>query len=592
LIPLARAQSTTQAAAAQEEELKRARIARDKKALAAVEEIIKEVQSLKLPENRIRVQIALADQLWERDEQRARSLFNAAAGSLGEIAADMAAKDPAYYDAEDPGSYNLSDLALQMRREMLQIVAKHDGRLALDFLRNTRPAAPQAGYGQPNLEAQLEMSLAAEVAGKDASEALRIAEESLKKGIDYQALNLLYRLHSSDKGVAEKLLASILDRLRTEDFTKNPGSWHLALTLLRTWSENNRAPQQETRRTTFDIRLVKLDEQAARDLSAGIIGAVMNDGLGGSPQLQLFSGQHFDNLQQIKMLMPDMERLSPNQAMALRKRIAGFDKINELQQGPWGKYQELIQNGTPVDLIEAAKTAPPGIADHLTQQAASKAFSQGDTDTARQIAGRIENPRQRNEATLNIDRQLVQRAAEQGSLADARALISRIPAIEERAGLLVQWASGAAGRGDRSTAIQLLGEAMALLGERSHNYQQLRAHLEIARAYEQLDINKSASIVETTIDQFNVLAAAALILNGFDLHQYFREGEFIISSNNMMGMVAQEMAGQLRSLALQDFDRAIAATARFQRGEMRAMALLQIVQGSLTSGSPDDTEGR
>ena len=584
LIPLALAQSSSQVDASQEEELKRARIARDKMALATVEEIIKEVQSLKLPENRIRVQIALADLLWQRDEQRARSLFNAAAASLGEITAGVAAEDPEYY--------NLAELPTQMRREMLHVIAKHDSRLALDFLRTTRPAVPQIGYAQPDLEAQLEMTLASEVAGKDATEALRIAEESLKKGIDYQAINLLHRLHSADKAVAEKLLTSILERLRNEDFTRNPGSWYVALTLLRIWIENNRPPQQELRRTTFDIRLPNLDEQAARDLSVGIIGAVMNDGLGGYSQLHLFSGQHSGNLQQVKMLMPDMERLSPNQARALGKKIAEFDKIAELQQGPWGKYKELIQDGTPDELIEAAKTAPPGIADHLTQHAVSKALAQGDTDSARQMAAKIEDPRRRKEATLNIDRQLVYRANEQGSVADARALISRIPEIEERVGFLAQLATTAAGRGDRSAALQFLGEAMALLGERSRNYRQLRMQLQIARAYEQIDISKSASIVETTIDQFNELAAAALILNGFDLHQYFRGGEFIINSSNSMCTVAQEMAGQLRSLALRDIERAIAATARFQRGEVRAMALLQIVQGTLTPGRGDDAEGR
>lgn len=584
LISFARAQSQSQPDAAQEEELKRARIERHKKALAAVEEIVKEAQSLKLPENRIVIQIALADLLWERDEQRARSLFSAAAASLGEITIAVATQDPEYY--------NLAQLPLQMRREMLQAVAKHDARLALDFLRTTRPTVPEPGSTQPSLEAQLELTLASEIAGKDAKEALRIAEESLRKGIDYQAINLLHKLHSPDKAVAEKLLTSMLERLRNEDFTRNSSAWYVALTLLRTWSENNRAPQQGLHRTTFDIRLESLDEHAARTLSAGIIEAVLNDGLGGSPQLHLFSRQDTGDLQQLKMLMPEMQRLSPNQASALQKKIAEFDKFNELQQGPWRKYQQLIQNGTPDDLIEAARTAPPGIGDHLTQQAASKALNQGDTDAARQIASKIEDPRQRNETMLNIDRHLVYRKTEQGSVADARALLSRIPAIEERVGFLTQWAGTAATRGDRSTAIELLGAAVALIGERSRNYQQLRAHLQIARAYEQIDLRKSASIVETAIDQFNELVAAALILNGFDLQQYFREGELIINGSNMMSMVGQEIAGQLSSIGLQDFERARAAAARFQRGELRAMVLLQVVRGSLPPGSGDETEGR
>ena len=46
--------------------------AAEKKAMALLEQIVGEVQLLKLPENRIRVQIAAADMLWKGNEERAR----------------------------------------------------------------------------------------------------------------------------------------------------------------------------------------------------------------------------------------------------------------------------------------------------------------------------------------------------------------------------------------------------------------------------------------------------------------------------------------------------------------------------------------
>ena len=42
----------------------------ERKATALLEQIVGEVQLLKLPENRIRVQIAAADMLWKRNEAR------------------------------------------------------------------------------------------------------------------------------------------------------------------------------------------------------------------------------------------------------------------------------------------------------------------------------------------------------------------------------------------------------------------------------------------------------------------------------------------------------------------------------------------
>ncbi|HYV06786.1 MAG TPA: hypothetical protein VFB82_19480, partial [Blastocatellia bacterium] len=289
MIPLAQAQSqySSEQAAQDEAELKKARVARARKALAMVEEIVKETQSLKLPENRIRIQMGLADLLWQRDEQRALSLFNDAAAGLGEITAAMNKED---------SDFSMAQTASQMREEIVSVVARHNARLAIDFLRTTRPAVPLQGSAQPDLEAQLELRLASGVASKDVNEAVRIAEESLKRGIDYEAVNLLHRIYSStNKAPADRLLASMLGRLRSEDFSRNTSAWYVAMTLLRTWSENNRIPNGG-QRTTSNISLANLNDQTARDLSDSIISAVMNDGLGGSPQLYLFSGGHSASL--------------------------------------------------------------------------------------------------------------------------------------------------------------------------------------------------------------------------------------------------------------------------------------------------------
>src|SRR3989304_1144335 len=51
---------------------------RQAKAFVLLEQIVGDAQFLKLPENRIRVQIGVADLLWKQDEGRARSLFSLA----------------------------------------------------------------------------------------------------------------------------------------------------------------------------------------------------------------------------------------------------------------------------------------------------------------------------------------------------------------------------------------------------------------------------------------------------------------------------------------------------------------------------------
>jgi hypothetical protein len=582
--PVVRAQSASGEASAAEE--KKAREEREKQARALADEIIKEAQSLRLPENRIFVDIALAGSLWSRDQQRARALFKDAAASLSEITAAV--------DSGDREYINLAQLPQELRQEILQVAASHDARLALDLLRASRPSSPeQQSYAQLNLEAQLEMRLAMQIADKDPKEALSLAEDSLKLGTNYETINLLYKLQSQDKAGAERFLGDILNRLRTDDFSKSPASLNIATILLRTWSESNRpTSDQPVQRTTVNLSLTNLDEQTARELSNLIIKAVLNRGsnsgaefgsmdLYGRRSFGSYPGQLTGILQQLKPMLADIERLSPNEITALRSQLAEFEKLNQGQQ-PWAKYQQLAQNGTAEQLMEASKTAPPEFADSLVQQAAWKALNQGDTSGAREMLEKIADPRQRREMALNLDRQAFLRANDQQKLAEARALLPRITSVEG-ARILCQLAAGAASKGDKPAALQLLGEAQALIGDQAVNYEQLQAKLQIAGGYGQLDASKSAAIVERVIDQVNELSAAALVLNGFDLQQYFRGGEFVISGGNQLNMIVQESAQVLGSISRNDFEHARAAAERFQRQEMRVMALLQILQAAPTS---------
>src|SRR5260370_18295407 len=57
----------------------------DKKAYRLLDQVIDEAQSLKLVENRVRVQINAADLLWDHNQARARSLFSLAAEGVTEM---------------------------------------------------------------------------------------------------------------------------------------------------------------------------------------------------------------------------------------------------------------------------------------------------------------------------------------------------------------------------------------------------------------------------------------------------------------------------------------------------------------------------
>jgi hypothetical protein len=584
VIPIVRAQSASSGASAAEK--RKARDEFEKKTLALVDEIIKEAQQLKLPENRIRVAIGLAGALWPKDDKRARSLFNEAAASLRELTAAI--------DNGDEEYLNQPELPQQLRQEMVQIAANHDSRLAVDFLRATRVDSPSRppNSGMTNFEANLEMRVATQIAAKDPREALSVAEDSLKITVDYEALNFLYSLQSKDKAIAERFLEDILSGIRTYGIG-NSAATTLALNLLRAWSENKRALKDpDATRTITALTLSNLDDATARELSNLIIDALLSNEPARTVVAHgrsfidgpstLYPGQVYGMFQQLKPMLPDLERLAPDRLAALRPRIPEFEKSYEAQQGPWGKYQELTQSGTPDALLEAAKTAPSDVVESLIQQAAWKAINQGDDDRARQIVEKITDPRQRSYMKSQMVRQAFNRAREQKKLAEARAFLSRLP-LEEQVSQLAQLAMSSAAEGDKPLAFQLLGEAQALLTDRAPNYGQLQAQIQIARAYEDLDASKSPAIVERVIEQVNELVAAARVLNGFDVNGYFRSGEFVIAGGNPLNMMAQECGRALSASALTDADRARLTAERFQCPEMRLIALVQIAQAALTS---------
>src|ERR1051326_1829252 len=196
-----------------QEEKAAAQKARERKALALLDEIIAQTQSLKLPENRIRVRAKAAEMLWPRDEKRARALLMEAASDLSALIKSF---DPANQFSYHEGISPWQQIS-QLRQEMIQILSQRDPKLALDFLRATRQTtSPRPGQYDP--EAELELNLGYPVASKDPHTAFQIAETNLAKGLSYQETNILTQLVSQKSEEAATLAGDILKKLRTANF--------------------------------------------------------------------------------------------------------------------------------------------------------------------------------------------------------------------------------------------------------------------------------------------------------------------------------------------------------------------------------------
>src|SRR3990172_12532705 len=79
------AQEATSSAIAASEQKQEEQAEREKKAFILLEQIVNDAQLLRLPENRVNVQIDIADLLWDSNQTRARTLFATAGDGVAEI---------------------------------------------------------------------------------------------------------------------------------------------------------------------------------------------------------------------------------------------------------------------------------------------------------------------------------------------------------------------------------------------------------------------------------------------------------------------------------------------------------------------------
>lgn len=555
----------------------------EKRAVALLREAVADAQGLKLVENRVRPQMSAAALLWTRDEQAARALFKSASDTIAAYGASL--------DPEDPQFYNDAQSASQMRGELIQSVAQLDPKLALEYLRSTRlpfaDALRATGYQTEAQEQQLELNLAARVASQDPASALRMAERSMSKNMTTGLLSVLQELRTKDPAAASKLAAEMVKRMRSTDMANNYEVSALALQLLSLAPADAPARQQSLPAVMvldgpggISVRPVSADAQPLMDgqtraeLVETILAAAMRDAPNQSGAYNLYNA--------LRAIVPEFERTNPARAETLRRRADALEHIYNPQSDAWRPYKQVMESGTIDAMLEAATKAPPEVREQIYNQAAWKAYNDGDAERARQITERISNPQQRSQMRKNFEMQLLWRDASNGNFAAARAAASRLTTMEEKVSALMQISAAAQAKGDAREARQALDEARAVASAQAAGQQQFRAQLQIAAAYAPFEPGQSFEMVESGIARLNELLDNAAALEGFG-QESFRDGEL----RSQYGYVWSEMvslcANALSSLAPTDFERASNAAKSFRRADVRAMAELQLAQGVLNS---------
>ena len=599
----------------QEEKLKL-----ERKATALLDQVVTEAQGLKLPENRLRVQITAADMLWDRSQARARGLFSDAATVLGQMTVDADRTD-----REDMQTLN------QLRQELVLTAARHDADLAYQLLRQTQtqtqPSTTDAGNRRrrPDPENNLEQNLLAAIAATDPKVAYQKAVESLDKGEYPTALNrVLAQLQSKDPEAFKKLSDKTLNRLGSNNLIASREAGSLALGLLVPGPRVTASTSADANKPTANTAQV-LSESAYHDLLDNTITAALSAtprdntqrdnntprrgprGGGGmvvmqtdtasgvyvsaptpNTQSQPDSAQMQQNnsrmlLFGLQPLLSQIDQYVPERAQAVRQKLTEMGMRNPMANFG-GQLRTAMQQGTSESLAAAANMAPPQVQPMLYEEAAQRAIDEGNTDRALQIANDHLDESRRNSIKLAVDFKRMATNASPEKLNDIKLKLAALPSDSDRVKYLLELAS-ATQKDNPKLALRFLEDARTLVNKRATNFKEFEDQLQVADAFGLIDPKRSFEVLESGIGQLNELLAAAQVLNGFEV-EVFREGELPLQGGSALGNLVVRYGQELATLAKFDFDHARMTADRFQLAEPRLFAKLSIVQTVLGVQSP------
>lgn len=558
------AQPSASSTKIQEEQKKQKEL--ELKALVMLDELIEESRSLRLPENRMRVLVSAADLLWQHDEKRARGLFSELTKTLAQLI-----QQPE--DSPDVLPENLRHMFFSWRQEVVQLIARNDAQLALDFLSATR--LPNSTANNDEHESQLELSLAQQIIQQDPKRALAIAKEKLAKSKNPGSVgHLLYMLRDKDISLAQELVDSILSKLRAEDQLGFESASY-AISLLEMAPQPNDAHFAST-----DHPKPLISAAVARELIEKVLAAAQVELAKTRGQIESSERYNAINLiNSLKSSTPYIEKYAPASLPGLKRILPEAEKMKDPSQRRWDEFNELAAKGSPDLLLQAAAKAPAEMRYSYFQRAAQLAKDKGDVERARQIIKEnVSDTNQQRQALREIDQQLMWQRINEGRFEDARQLVDGIRYEWERANILAQIAMSAYNNGKKEMANQFLEEALALAGTQIESSQAFSNQLQLIGTCALINPARGFEFLEATLDQFNELLAAASVVESFQQQGSFRQKEMVLTAGGSASQYLPQYGQHLASLARIDLLRAQATINRFVRPEARIAVQMFVLQ--------------
>jgi len=522
---------------------------------------------------------AAADALWERDQERARKLFQHAFETAVNYYRDT--KDDNLVRVTQGGSIGRQDLRL----EVIKLASGRDAALGRKFsdqyieekkreLQENRTQNKLDGGGDSRLFGKTDpasgdlLRTAQTLLAVDLKLAVSLAQRAFSTGIPQSAPSFFIQLANRDRTSADQVYLTALERLRN-DGAATPGQ--LLLLSAYPFGENRVWVTDGENTNSYGFQPPKdftLDEQLIRRFIATaftVLARTTELDPSQSPDVaSWFGGALFA----ARLLEPKVAQYQPallGDWRGLGARLAGLTAV-KAGDGVEHTLQDVARetrqatNPDNTDRIKelldrAQQTADFARRDDLYQQAAFETNRGGDLSRALNIADKISDSdfRSKVRSWLNFD--AATRATNERRFDDARRLALEVEATDERAYLFFQIASAALKEKDRARAIELLNEAAQRATAADNSPEKIRAQLGIANIYAGIDPLRGFEIIGEAVKAANRIPNYSPDQTGLVRALSMRSGRgSMIMSNSVEGF---DLGKTLAILARSDFDRAL-----------------------------------
>ncbi len=522
------------------------------KAFNLLESAAGQLGGLQSPENRARLGANIADSLWDHDEKRARALLA--------LVQDDIRQGMANRDLEDPKDQLSLKVFLKLRIDTVERIAKHDGELALAFLKSTefisdKPLPPSYTESARGLE----LRLAKQIAATNPELTVKLLRKALAEGFSEELLPLLRQLNRTHKEQALTLYKEIVQKLHDVD--------------LQDWRT-----REFTQNLILTFRPPTPDHPTFRELIGIVVTAALGNGCGSNANLE---GEKAEFCRWAVSVIPQLEKLDPRAAQ-LRRWTPEPEYVNVAPEAVH-EFFGMVEDGTIDDLLAFAARHPE-VADDIYWHAVMKACAAGDFEQARTIATqRMVNAERKEGALSQINHRQRWVTADEKQLAELQTILANIPNPADRVRALAASAMRF-GSTDRNTSLKLLKQASDITDSMRPGRPQTEAQLSLAMLYCLEKNDRGFAIMESLMPKLNELVDAAMKLDDYETG-YVRDGEWNMSANGNTGVLLTQLAENAGYFAWCDFDRAMNLAAQFDRTEIRLMAQVKLAQAIL-AGPP------